>query len=73
VLSHQESTDDAYVAGHMVQLTPEVGGTVVKISAEDTDRVNSGQTVVAFDNSDAKLALNAPAMNLCRPCAKPAN
>ena len=56
VLSHQESTDDAYVAGHMVQLTPEVAGTVVKISAEDTDRVNSGQTVVAFDNSDAKLA-----------------
>ena len=56
VLSHQESTDDAYVAGHMVQLTPEVGGTVVKIAAEDTDRVNSGQTVVAFDSSDAKLA-----------------
>ncbi|BBF87165.1 membrane fusion component of tripartite multidrug resistance system [Aquitalea magnusonii] len=56
VLSHQESTDDAYVAGHMVQLTPEIAGTVVKISAEDTDRVNSGQTVVAFDNSDAKLA-----------------
>ncbi|MBA4708009.1 HlyD family secretion protein [Aquitalea aquatica] len=56
VLSHQENTDDAYVAGHMVQLTPEVGGTVVKIAAEDTDRVNSGQTVVAFDNSDAKLA-----------------
>ncbi|NWK78093.1 HlyD family efflux transporter periplasmic adaptor subunit [Aquitalea sp. LB_tupeE] len=56
VLSHQENTDDAYVAGHMVQLTPEVAGTVVKISAEDTDRVNSGQTVVAFDNSDAKLA-----------------
>ncbi|MBV8679762.1 MAG: efflux RND transporter periplasmic adaptor subunit [Aquitalea sp.] len=56
VLSHQESTDDAYVAGNMVQLTPEVGGTVVKISAEDTDRVNNGQTIVAFDNSDAKLA-----------------
>ncbi|WP_293761642.1 HlyD family efflux transporter periplasmic adaptor subunit [uncultured Aquitalea sp.] len=56
VLSHQESTDDAYVAGHMVQLTPEVGGTVVKIASEDTDRVNAGQTVVTLDNSDAKLA-----------------
>jgi membrane fusion protein (multidrug efflux system) len=55
VLRYQEGTDDAYVSGHLMQLTPEVGGTVVKISSEDTDRVEAGQTVVQLDVNDAQL------------------
>ncbi|MEO7707713.1 MAG: hypothetical protein ABIS28_04245, partial [Caldimonas sp.] len=31
VLDHYESTDNAYVQGNVVQLTPQVGGTVVAI------------------------------------------
>ncbi|HJV06876.1 MAG TPA: efflux RND transporter periplasmic adaptor subunit [Chromobacteriaceae bacterium] len=58
VLSHQESTDDAYVSGHMVQITPEVAGTVVKVGSDDTDRVEAGQTLVALDANDAKLAFD---------------
>ena len=36
---HFETTDNAYVAGNVVQITPQMGGTVVAIQAEDTQRV----------------------------------
>jgi membrane fusion protein (multidrug efflux system) len=63
VLRYQETTDDAYVSGHLMQLTPEVGGTVVKISSEDTDRVEAGQTVVQLDVNDAQLTFNKAKQN----------
>ena len=56
VLRYQEGTDDAYVNGHLIQLTPEIAGTVVSIAADDTDRVNAGQTVVTLEANDARLA-----------------
>ncbi|OHX12628.1 hemolysin D [Chromobacterium sphagni] len=56
VLSHQENTDDAYVGGHLVQVTPEVGGTVAKILVDDTQAVTAGQLLLSYDNSDAQLA-----------------
>jgi membrane fusion protein (multidrug efflux system) len=63
VLRFQEGTDDAYVSGHLMQLTPEVGGTVVKISSEDTDRVEAGQTVVQLDTNDAQLNFDRAKQN----------
>ena len=36
VLRFDQSTDDAYVAGNVVQITSQVAGTVVKIAADDT-------------------------------------
>jgi membrane fusion protein (multidrug efflux system) len=63
VLRFEESTDDAYVSGHMIQLTPEVGGTVVKISSEDTDMVKAGQTVVQFDLNDAQINFDKARQN----------
>jgi membrane fusion protein (multidrug efflux system) len=52
------TTDDAYVGGNLVQLTPQVGGTVVAIHADDTDLVRAGQTVVELDRADAQVALD---------------
>lgn len=52
-----ESTDDAYVSGNLVQLTPQVSGTVVAVNADDTQIVKAGQPVVALDPADAKIAL----------------
>jgi membrane fusion protein (multidrug efflux system) len=52
-----ESTDDAYVSGNLVQLTPQVSGTVVAVNADDTQIVKAGQTVVALDPADSKIAL----------------
>lgn len=36
---HEEETEDAYVAGHLVMITPQVNGTVRKVMYEDTDVV----------------------------------
>jgi membrane fusion protein (multidrug efflux system) len=57
VLDHYESTDDAYVQGDVVQITPQVAGTVVTIGADDTDFVKAGQTLVKLDEVDADVAL----------------
>ncbi|TAL98864.1 MAG: HlyD family efflux transporter periplasmic adaptor subunit [Paraburkholderia sp.] len=58
-----ESTDDAYVSGNLVQLTPQVSGTVVAVNADDTQIVKQGDPVVTLDNADAKVALgNAEAV-----------
>jgi membrane fusion protein (multidrug efflux system) len=58
-----ESTDDAYVSGNLVQLTPQVSGTVVAVNADDTQIVKAGDPVVTLDGADAKVALgNAEAV-----------
>jgi len=57
VLNHFESTDNAYVQGNVVQLTPQIGGTVVAINADDTDHVKAGQLLVKLDPADAQVAL----------------
>jgi membrane fusion protein (multidrug efflux system) len=58
VLSHYEHTDNAYVQGNVVQLTPQVGGTVLSIGADDTDFVKAGQVLVKLDPADAQVALD---------------
>ncbi|BAL23842.1 efflux RND transporter periplasmic adaptor subunit [Azoarcus sp. KH32C] len=55
---HVEKTDDAYVAGNVVQITPRTAGTVLAIHADDTDFVRSGESLVELDQADAKLALD---------------
>ena len=52
-----EETDNAYVQGNVVLITPQVGGTVLVIAVEDTDHVKAGQTLVKLDPADAKVAL----------------
>jgi membrane fusion protein (multidrug efflux system) len=56
--SHYVSTDDAYVDGNVVQITPQVGGTVVSINADDTDLVHAGAPLVQFDRADGQIALD---------------
>lgn len=55
---YRETTEDAYVAGNLVQVTPQVAGTVVAIRADDTDLVRAGQVVVELDRADARVALD---------------
>jgi membrane fusion protein (multidrug efflux system) len=54
---HHETTDDAYVAGNLIRVTPRVAGTVVAVLADDTDYVKQGQMLVKLDDTDARLAL----------------
>ena len=66
VASHYESTDNAYVQGNVIQITPQIGGTVVAILADDTDFVKAGQPLVRLDSSDASLALDQAKANLAQ-------
>jgi membrane fusion protein (multidrug efflux system) len=54
---YHETTDDAYVSGNLVQLTPQVTGTVIAVNADDTQVVKEGDTVVKLDDADARIAL----------------
>ncbi|GAB3628960.1 hemolysin D [Pandoraea terrae] len=54
---YHETTDDAYVSANLVQLTPQVAGTVVAVNADDTQIVKAGDPVVALDAADAEVAL----------------
>lgn len=58
VASNYEGTDNAYVQGNVIQITPQIAGTVMRIGADDTDFVKAGQTLVQLDPSDAQVALD---------------
>lgn len=66
VASHYESTDNAYVQGNVIQITPQIGGTVLAILADDNDFVKAGQVLVRLDPTDAKLALDQAKANLAQ-------
>jgi len=61
-----ESTDDAYVAGDMVNVMSQVSGTVVSIGADETDRIEAGQELVRLDATDARIALQDAEQQLAR-------
>ncbi|MDB6445382.1 efflux RND transporter periplasmic adaptor subunit [Pseudomonas sp. 21TX0197] len=61
-----ESTDDAYVNGNVVEITPQVSGTVVSIGADDGDLVREGQVLVQFDPNDTEVGLQSAQANLAR-------
>jgi membrane fusion protein (multidrug efflux system) len=52
-----ESTDDAYVNGNVVEITPRVPGTVISIGADDNDYVHKGQVLVRLDPSTTDVKL----------------
>ena len=54
---YTETTDNAYVGGNVVQITPQVTGTVVAISVDDTDFVRAGQPLIQLDRADAEVAM----------------
>jgi len=62
----QVSTEDAYVEGNVVQVTPQVGGVVTAILADNTDLVTTGVTLVELNGVDAQLALAAAQAQLAR-------
>ncbi|MBK6660123.1 MAG: HlyD family efflux transporter periplasmic adaptor subunit [Proteobacteria bacterium] len=61
-----EHTDDAYVAANVVEVTPQVTGTVVAVTVRDTDRVTAGQLLVELDPADTEIALQQAEAELAR-------
>ncbi|QCB46155.1 efflux RND transporter periplasmic adaptor subunit [Hydrogenophaga sp. PAMC20947] len=66
VLNHFETTDNAYVQGNVVQVTPQLAGTVLAINVDDTDHVKAGQWLVRLDPADAQIALEQAEANLAQ-------
>src|SRR3984957_3090988 len=61
-----ESTDDAYVNGNIVQITPQVVGAVISVNADDTQTVKEGDPLVLLDPADSKVALDQAEANLAQ-------
>lgn len=59
-----EGTDDAYVQGNIVSITPQSIGTVVSIGADDGMKVTAGQVLVQLDPNDAQVAYEQAVANL---------
>jgi len=54
---HTESTDNAYVAGNVIQISSQIAGTITSIEADESDMVHTGQALFKLDPADAQLAL----------------
>ena len=63
---YHEDTDDAYVNGNVVQITPQVTGTVIAVNADDTQTVKAGDPLVVLDGADARVALQQAEANLAQ-------
>lgn len=61
-----EETDDAYVGGNLVQITPQITGTVTRIAVDDGDYVEAGQPLVWLDPADTLVAQQSAEANLAR-------
>src|SRR5271170_4742260 len=56
-LRFHEYTNDAYVDGNMVMVTPQVPGIVTSLTALSTDFVWKGRLLVQLDKTDARISL----------------
>ena len=61
-----ESTEDAYVAADLVQITSEIPGKVRAVHVDDTQYVERGQLLVEIDPSDAEVAMAEAEAELAR-------
>lgn len=66
VARFHETTDDSYVNGDVVQITPQITGTVVSVKADDTQFVKAGDPLVLLDPADAQVALEQAEANLAQ-------
>jgi membrane fusion protein, multidrug efflux system len=64
--SRYQSTDDAYVAGNLANVMTQVSGTVIRIDADENDRVIAGQELVRLDPTDTRIALQDAEQQLAR-------
>ncbi|OHX21344.1 HlyD family secretion protein [Chromobacterium sphagni] len=66
IASRHVSTDNAYVAAEIAQLTPEVAGTVKEVKVVDTQPVKAGDVLVVLNDNDARLNLAQAEAELAR-------
>src|SRR5947209_7812722 len=55
---HHESTDDAFIDGHVVHVAPQVGGRVHRVLVTDNQPVRVGDLLVEIDPADFRAKLD---------------
>ena len=68
--SRYVSTDNAYTAVEIAQVTPAVAGTIGEVRVKDTEAVKRGDVLVVIDPTDAELALAQAEAELDRALRK---
>jgi membrane fusion protein (multidrug efflux system) len=62
--STHTGTDDAYVTSDVIQIAPQVSGTVIKVFVKENDRVKAGQVLAKIDPSTFQQAVDQAQANL---------
>jgi membrane fusion protein, multidrug efflux system len=52
-----ESTDDAFIDGHIIQISPKASGYVAKVYVDDNQQVKAGDLIVELDARDYQVRL----------------
>jgi membrane fusion protein, multidrug efflux system len=65
-----ESTDDAFIDGHVVQVSPKVSGYVAKVYVKDNQEVKEGDLVAELDARDFEARLAAARAALAAGAAR---
>lgn len=53
-----QSTDDAYVEAHMIQVAPKVTGQIKEVYIQDNQKINEGDIVAEIDDEDYIIKFN---------------
>ena len=70
---YYEDTDDAYVAGSIVQVAAQIPGSVTDVVVADTQAVRAGQTLVKLDDTEASVAFAQAKAQLVQAVRQVAN
>ncbi len=63
-VSSSEDTDDAYITGHLHQVSSRVNATVDKVLVDDNEHVKAGQVLVMLDPRDYQVKVDQALANL---------
>jgi membrane fusion protein (multidrug efflux system) len=64
------STDDAYTAGHVHQISPRINGLVTDLLVDDNQHVRAGDVLIKLDPKDYEVALERAKANLAESQAQ---
>jgi membrane fusion protein (multidrug efflux system) len=55
--TYSEDTDDAQIAGHLIQVSARISGQVLKVDVEENQKVKAGDTIAELDPRDYQVAV----------------
>ena len=62
--SSHTGTDDAYTTSDIVQITPQVAGSIVKVLVSDNQHVNAGDLLAVMDDASYRASVDQAKANL---------